>query len=151
MNPSTKDYPKINQIMRNLESAFLLTNHQDSRYNDWKFKYVLICPRKSSQGKEYNAVLDSIEEYVSEYKEIIEKDYKSSINKGCYPNYFELFERQIHDCIYKIYWDELGKILHDKDKNFFSNYFNRLKEACLREENIENIKERFRDVGINIG
>jgi len=145
ISQTTKNYTYINQIMRNLESAFLLTNHQDSRYKDWKFKYVMICPRKTIQYKltYYTYVLDAIEEHISLYKEIIEKEYKSSINKGCYSKYFELFTRQIPDCIYKIYWDDLGKVLKDKDKNFFRDYFNRLKEAGLEQEDIENIKKRF--------
>lgn len=150
---TTKDFPYVNQIMRNLESAFLLTNHQGSLYKNWRFKYVFICPRKTYRYKlkYYPYVLDYIEESISLYKEILDKEYKPSINKECYSKYFELFAGQSPKHISQIYWDELGKILHDKDKNFFSNYFNRLKEACLREENIENIKERFRDVGINIG
>lgn len=149
---TTKKYSYINQIMRNLESAFLLTNHQDSHYKDWKFKYVMICPRKTIQYKltYYTYVLESIEENISLYKEIIEKEYKSSINKGCYPEYFESFTKQIPDCIYKIYWDELGDVLEAKDKNFFLNYFNRLKEADLEKGGIENINERFRAVGIDV-
>lgn len=148
---TTKEYAYINQIMRNLESAFLLTNHQDSLYKGWKFKYVVISPRKTGQYKYYSEVLGDIEKSISHYKEIIEKEYKYSINKECYSKYFELFARQIpKKGIFNVYWDELGGILHDKDRDFFSNYFNRLKEAGLREENIKNIKKRFRDVGINI-
>lgn len=152
ISQTTKEYPYINQIMRNLESAFLLTNHQDSLYKGWKFKYVIICPRKTIQYKltYYTYVLDCIEENILLYKEIIEKEYKSSINKGCSPKYFESFVRQIPECIYKIYWDELGKVLKDKEKNFFFNYFNRLKEASLKKEDVENINKRFREVGINV-
>jgi len=74
ITPTTKDVPYVNQIMRNLESAFLLTNHQDSLYNGWKFKYVFICPRKTYQYKlkYYSYVLDHIEETISIYKEILE-------------------------------------------------------------------------------
>ncbi|MEA2075050.1 MAG: hypothetical protein U9O85_04890 [Euryarchaeota archaeon] len=151
VTPTTKDYPFINQIMRNLESAFLLTNHQDSLYKDWKFKYALICPREIYRYKlkYYPYVFDHIKESIDIYNEILEKEYKSSINKACYPKYFESFAAQIPECVFQIYWDELGTILQKKDKNFFPNYFNCLKETGLKKENIENIKRRLRDVGIN--
>ena len=116
--PTTKDYLFIDQIMRNLESAFLLTNHQDSLYKDWKFKYVVICPRKTYQDKltQYCYILDSIKENISHYKEDITKKYKSSISKGCYQKYFELFEGDSPGRIFIIFGMNLGRDYMTKTK-----------------------------------
>ncbi|MDD2666153.1 MAG: hypothetical protein PHD13_07135 [Methanocellales archaeon] len=151
ISQNTKKYPYINQIMRNLESAFLLTNHRNSLYKDWKFRYVFICPRKIDQYRltRYSWVLNSIEKSISIFREIINNEYESSINKECYSE-FELFARQIPSCIIKVYWDDIGNILESKDRKFFNNYLDRLEGAGLEEEKIENIKERFRKVGMNV-
>lgn len=147
----TKKYP-VSQIIRNLESAFLLTNNQDSLYNNWDFKYVFICPRRIYHDKltlySSSLEIDDIKKNISYHKEIIEKNYKSFINKNCYQNYYE-FEKETPKRIYKIFWDELGNILQTKHPDFFQNYFNNLSKAGLV-EHVENIKERFSIAGIKL-
>ncbi len=152
LSQNTKKYSYVNQVIRNLEAAYLLTNHKNSLYKDWSFKYVLICPRKAHQYKLtcYSHVLDAIEDHISIYKEVIENEYKSRINPASYPKYFEAFEREVPNCVSRIYWDELGEILKMRNQNFFIDYFERLEDAEFDEKNIDGVKQRFVDVGLNI-
>lgn len=140
----TIKYPYINQIMRNLESAFFLTNHQDSLYKDWTFKYVVICSRKNDQYKLklYSYILKSIEDSLTIFKNILENEYKSSIRNI---EYFEKFEKEIPGSIVKIYWDELGDVLQSNQEDFFINYYNSL-EGEIKEIQ----KKKFENIGIDI-
>jgi len=42
---ATQKFWYVNQIMRNLEGGFWLTTHEQSRYREWNFHYVLVCPQ----------------------------------------------------------------------------------------------------------
>ena len=151
ITPYTKGYPFLSQMMRGLESAFLLTHHQNSLYNGWKYKYVIICPRKIVNGKvmQYQQYLNAIDESIFHYKADMRKNYERA-NKKIYQSYFGLFEELTPKSICSIYWDELGETLESEYPGFFSDYFDKLKKARLKKESIENIRSRFKTAGINV-
>lgn len=132
---------ETNQIIRNLESAFLLTHHPDSLYKGWDYKYVFLCPRQT-EVKLYSDVLGLIKKEISIYQQKITSEYKCSINHRCY-GLFEEFELGVSKRIFRIYWDEFGDTLKDSDPGFFQSYFDNLEE-----EQIKGIKERFGRAGI---
>ncbi len=153
-----KGHPYVNQMFRNLESAFLLTHHPDSVYRDWQFKYVLICPNKMDEYRQkyYSYAFDYIEETIRAYKRVIDNEYdKSSINKVYY-DLFDRFEAEVPNRVLKIYWNELGNALQNKNSSFFQNYLDRLKEAKRSDSgskeigDIEAIEERLKNAGIVI-
>ncbi|MEA2052138.1 MAG: hypothetical protein U9O90_04860 [Euryarchaeota archaeon] len=143
---NTSKYP-IDQISRNLESAFLLTNHKDSLYLDWDFIYLFISPSIKSQSGTKN-----YERIINKFKEgdcnSIESPYNNANNSYRRDNneYFDTFCKNIGKHIVRIYWDQLGEILNDEQPNFFAKYFER-----LGKENNEwktMIEDKFREAGL---
>jgi hypothetical protein len=151
ISKTTRGYPYINQLMRNLESMFLLTTHENSIYKNWNFKYVFICPRKSIHYKStyYAYVLEFITEQLSMFKEILKNE--SQVNENNFETYFESFEKDISNHIFTIYWDTFGKIIQKNNSSFFNTYFNNLcKSGFLQTNQIKSIRERFLIAGIEI-
>jgi len=143
-NPNKKTNNIPHQIIRNLESAYLLTNHEDSLYDEWDFIYVFISPSKIKYSDKYYSILDNAGIV---YEEILEEMKKSS----SYYKYFESFKNDISKHIIKKHWNDVGKVLKKNNPNFFNDYFNNLKNSgIIGEKQIENIRERFRIAEIEL-
>lgn len=143
---NTSTYP-IDQISRNLESAFLLTNHKDSRYLDWDFIYLFISPSIKSQSGTKN-----YERIINKFKDgdcnSIESPYNNANSSYRRDNneYFDAFCKNIGKHIVRRSWNQLGEILKDEQPNFFEKYFERLgKENNEWKTMTEN---KFREAGL---
>ncbi len=149
---NSENYPRVNQIMKGLESAFLLTNHKKSPYSDWDFRYVLICPKVLNQYglTAYQNILDDLGEDLVKYNDLLNKRFHSSLNEETYPEYFGQFLSQAPDKVSKIHWAELGKILKEDDDLFFSKYFEGLEERGFSDRKVNNIRKKFKAAGIKI-
>lgn len=132
------------QIIRNLESAYLLTNHEKSRYNDWDFIYVFISPKDIKDINKYYSMLDNAG---AQYEDLLEEMQKSS----CFEKYFLSFKKDISKHILKMNWNEVGNVLKKNNPKFFIDYFNNLKgEVVIGEEQIEIIRKRLEIAGIKL-
>lgn len=147
VSETTTEYP-INQICRNLESAFLLTNHGDSLYRDWDFAYLFISPSEkyNFRTKNYETYLNifqngEIEPIESLYTNKATKSYRKDNNE-----YFDSFCGNISKHIYRFYWDQLGNILNNERPKFFENYFRQLSKKNIKWSS--TIKEKFQKVGL---
>jgi len=130
------------QIIRNLESAYLLTNHEKSVYKEWDFIYVFISPKDIKDRKKYYSMLDNVG---SEYEDILDEMQKSS----SFESYFLSFKNDISKHIIKKNWNEVGEVLKNENQNFFKNYFSNLEnERSFGKEQIEIIRKRFEIAGI---
>lgn len=137
----------IDQISRNLESAFLLTNHKNSRYLDWDFIYLFISPSIKSQSGTKN-----YERIINKFKDgdcnSIESPYNNANSSYRRDNneYFDTFCKKIGKHIVRRSWNQLGEILKDEQPNFFEKYFERLdKENTEWKTMTEN---KFREAGL---
>ncbi len=121
VSTKSQNYSRINQMMKGLEAAHLITEYQKSPYQDWDFRYVIICPKLLDDYRltRYNKTADSIRKYLVKYNDLLNKRYKDSVNKKCYPDLFESFIKETPEKISKLYWKDLGRLLMDENKNFF--------------------------------
>jgi len=148
---NTKKYIYINQIIRNLESIFLLTNHKDSLYKNWNSNYVFICPEKvlRYKSKFYSYVLNDIDNQISIYSEILQNEYQNNRNEEAD---FTSFSKKINDGEFIITktWNELGELLKKDDKHFFKKYLENLRTLPkgFTNEQIEVLKKRLLTAGI---
>ncbi len=116
----TTNHPYVNQIIRNLEAGYWLTNCDGSLFSGWTFEYVFICPKNAMEYKatHYSHILtdkknpcvktalDNYEDYLKEKKPKYEKnDFK------CFRDHFTDNKR-----ITVSYWCDLTKLLSDRDK-----------------------------------
>jgi len=143
---NTSTYP-IDQISRNLESAFLLTNHKDSRYLDWDFIYLFISPSIKSQSGTKN-----YERIINKFKDgdcnSIESPYNNANSSYRRDNneYFDTFCKNIGKHIDRRSWNQLGEILKDEQPNFFEKYFEQLGKENNELKTL--IKHKFREAGL---
>ncbi len=152
ISTSTARYPKVNQIIKGLESAYLLTNHKDSLYEGWDFRYVITCPRVINEYNMtyYNYITKYIGKNLVEYNDLINKEYPEDINESCYPKYFGGFLKEVRDKISMVYWDEITKYLFDQDDNFFMNYLKRVEKNLDEKEKFKAIKTRFKRANLKL-
>ncbi len=149
---NSENYPRVDQIMKGLESAYLLTNHEKSPYSDWDFRYVLICPKVLNQYglTAYQNILDNLGEDLVEYNDLLNKRFHSSLNEETYPEYFGQFLNQAPEKISKLHWKELGDVINKDDECFFSRYFQKLEEKGFSGRKVDNIRKKFKKAGIKI-
>lgn len=142
---------RLDQVVKGLESAFLLTNHEKSRYSDWDFRYVLICPRLLDQYAltGYHHVLENVEKYIARYNDLLNRKKSSSVNEETYPEYFGKFVKEAPQKLSKVYWNDMGKVLNNDRKNFFSDYFERLERSELSERKVKSVRKRLKRAGIS--
>lgn len=147
---STSRYPKVNQIIKGLESAYLLTNHEESLYNGWDFRYVLTCPRIINEYNltYYKSIIKYIGKNLAKYNDIINTDYYDCTNDSCYPQYFGQFVKEVREKISMIYWDELADLLSEHDENFFGSYLKRIENKIKDRRKVKAIRNRFKKVNI---
>ncbi len=149
---STKKYPKINQIIKGLESAFLLTNHEDSLYDGWDFRYILNCPRVINEYDltYYNYINKYTGKNLVKYNDLINKEYPCRINESCYPQYFGGFVKEVRDKISMIYWDDLAEILCEEKEDFFVKYLDEIEDEIDGRRKYKAIKNRFKSANIDV-
>ncbi len=141
---------RLNQVVKGLESAFLLTNHEKSLYSDWDFRYVLICPRVLDQYAltGYHHVLENVEKYMARYNDLLNRKKSSSVNYETYPEYFGKFVKEAPQRISKLYWDWIGEVLESRDERFFSSYVEKLKDSNLSDRKVTNVRTRLKKAGM---
>jgi len=150
LSTNSLNYPRIDQMMKGLEAAHLLTENEMSPYNDWDFNYILICPKllHDYELTRYNKKADSIGKHLVEYNDLLNDRYNDSINKRCYPENFESFIQKTPGRVFTLHWKDLGEALLQANSDFFSNYFSRLEETCFDEKRLRGIRKKFREAGI---
>jgi len=146
-----KNYSRVNQMIKGLEAAHLLTEYEKSPYHNWDFRYVIICPKLLDDYDitRYNKTADSIGEYLVKYNDLLNDRYKDCVNKECYPELFKSFIKETPDKISKLYWKDLGRLLKDENHHFFADYFMKLKGAGFGKNRLEGLKKKFKEAGIN--
>ncbi len=144
----SKRYEKMDQIIRGLESAFLLTNCEKSPYHDWDFHYVLVCPRILCQYDltNYKREIERIEEKLVRYNDLLNRRFSESINEECYPSYFGEFIKKVPERTSYLHWDELGDVI-SRGTSFFNDYFNELSRE-FPSEKVKNIENKLTKAGI---
>ncbi|MFP4185115.1 MAG: hypothetical protein ACLFSM_02780 [Thermoplasmata archaeon] len=148
---SSEKYDHLDQMMKGLEGAHLITEKEGSPYNDWDYEYVLICPKLLDDYDltRYNRKVKNIGRSLVRYNDLLNNRSSDSINDECYPQNFGSFIKKVPERIHKLYWKDLGKALVDSDRRFFIDYFNRLDE-CFDIKKSEGVKKRFREVGLRV-
>jgi len=136
---------KPNQVLRNLESAYLLTKNPKSLYFGWNFVYLFISPEEFNGKNEYFTMLDNAPIY---YQDLL-NNMKKSAN---YDKFFSSFRNNISSHIIIKNWNELGELLKKDDKNFFKNYLNNLRTLPedITNEQIKVITNRLLTAGIKL-
>jgi len=148
---NSRNYSHINQMMKGLEAAHLITEYKKSPYQDWDFRYVIICPKLLDDYHltRYNKTADSIGKYLVKYNDLLNDRYKGCVNEECYPDLFESFIKEIPEKISKIYWKDLGELLKKKNQHFFKDYFEELKIAGFDKNRVKGLKKKFKEAGIH--
>jgi len=149
---SSKDHSYLDQMMRGLETAHLLTEKEDSPYTGWDFDYVLLCPELlDSYGlTRYNRKVDSIGRCLVEYNDLLNERPRDEINQNCYPDDFGSFVKRASERINRIYWKDLASAITNRKDDFFSDYFRRLEKVGIMDDDIKNIRRKFRLAGIRV-
>ncbi|MFW5927711.1 MAG: hypothetical protein ACOCSL_00815 [Thermoplasmatota archaeon] len=149
---TTTNYPQVNQILRGLESAYLLTNHEDSLYDGWDFRYVVICPRVINEYNltYYNYIANNTGKNLMKYNDLINRDFSDCVNESCYPKYFGEFVKEVRDKISMIYWDELTHYLLKRNDNFFVKYFKKMENAIGDRGKVKAVKNRLKKANVKI-
>ncbi|MEF8835388.1 MAG: hypothetical protein V5A76_04455 [Candidatus Thermoplasmatota archaeon] len=149
---SSKNYDYLDQMMKGLEGAHLLTEKKESPYSEWNFEYVLICPKLLDDYglTRYSKKQEEIGKSLRKYNDLLNSRYSDSINERCYPEHFADFIKKVPKRIHKLYWKDLGDALLENDSNFFINYFTQLEDADFPKERVKGIRKKFREAGIRV-
>jgi len=147
----SQNYSRINQMIKGLEAAHLITEYEKSPYQDWDFRYVIICPKLLDDYSltRYNKTADTIGKYLADYNDLLNDRYHDSMNDECYPKLFESFIKETPEKISKLYWKDLGKSLKDENQNFFADYFRELDRAGFDKNKVKGLKKKFKGAGIH--
>ncbi len=151
ISTTTKHFPKIGQMIRGLETAFLTTNHHNSRYSDWDFTYIMLGQKLLDDYSltKYNNKLDDLGSMLVKYNDRLNKKYRSSTNEDCYPHYFGKFIKKVPKRVKKLYWKDLGNIIKKQEPRFFSDYFKKLEEGSFDKRTVNRFKLKLREAGIH--
>ena len=147
---NTQNYQYLNQLIKGLESAHLLTEKEESPFSDWDFNYVLICPKILDDYSltRYNKETDNIGKAIVEYNDLLNGKYSDSINDDCYPKYFGSFVKRAPERIRKIYWEDLANALLKENRDFFYDYFEQLENMEFDQKHLKVIRQKFSEAGI---
>ncbi len=147
---NTQNYPYLDQLIKGLESAHLLTEKEESPFSGWDFNYVLICPKILDDYSltRYNKETDNIGKAIVEYNDLLNGKYSDSINDECYPKHFGSFVKRAPETLKKLYWEDLADALLEENSDFFYDYFEKLEDMDLDKKYLKGIRQRFREAGI---
>jgi len=150
VSTKSQNYSRINQMIKGLEAAHLITEYEKSPYQDWDFRYVIICPKLLDDYglTRYNKTADSIGKYLVKYNDLLNNRYNGSVNHECYPELFESFIKETPEKISKLYWKDLGELLMDENQHFFADYFRELRKADFDPNRIAHLKKKLKGAGI---
>lgn len=149
----TKDYPDVPQPVRNVEAAFFITKLKESKYKDWDFRYMLICPKSENgagseiekffgNGKEgHGQVLRQYtEKYLDKKDPAVLRD-----QLGLYLEDWKNLQDELDEKLLVVTWDDLLaelKATHDFDPK---SYFHKIANIpVLGDKLCEATKERWR-------
>lgn len=122
----TKGFRFVNQVMRNLEAGYWLTQHPQSLYRNWQFHYVFICPRLDFEMKTalYAWILAdeaSRLEAADKYRDVLAY-HGADIDQ----QHFDAFRKMVRDRVAVLHWGQLADVLRVHQANFFLTYFQAL-------------------------
>lgn len=154
----TTAYPYVNQIVRNLEAAFLLTNHDDSQYKGWDFRYLLVCPRKPLQYRAtyYACVLGTtplpagkVGELLDCYRSLLTTEYAGKQSPE-FAAYFDAFRREAPSRVAVTDWTTVGdELKRQHGVSFFQEYLTKLAQpGGLQSDQLLAIRSRMLDAAL---
>ncbi len=151
VSTNSQNHSRVNQMMKGLEAAHLITEYERSPYQNWDFRYVIICPKLLDDYHltRYNKTADSFGKYLVKYNDLLNDRYKDRVNEECYPDLFESFIKETPEKISKIYWKDLGDLLMNEKQHFFKDYFEELKRMGFDKNRVEGLKKKFKEAGIH--
>lgn len=129
----TKHYWFINQVIRNLEAAYMLTHHVCSEWKDWDYRYILLCPRRNYELKTrlYSYYLTELQtntlEVMLRYRQLGCSYIDSKLEKQ-----FRNFQDSIHSRINVVYWDQLYNAYSNTYPGCLIKYLNLLEATDLQ-------------------
>ncbi len=128
----TKEYPYVNQIMRNLEAGYWLTHHEQSMYREWDFHYVFVCPKLDFDlmSTYYSWVLTHQSEAIDNYSKVLDLYRSRRRVSASYDGFKEWAMRHLH----WTYWSTLAGVLTARAPDYFSAYIQRLAEPGVSPE-----------------
>jgi hypothetical protein len=147
----TAFYMHVNQIMRNLEAGFWLTNHPGSQYAGWEFHYVFICPQEALdyQTTFYSYVLNGIDCALANYKRLLERKLRRLVRDNALDRWPE-FENAARDGRTLLTWRTISNVLTEQKVDFWQQYSERLAGfgPDFRQATIERLDAAGIDHGI---
>ena len=151
---STTAFPLVNQLVRNLESAYLLTHHDDSLYKGWDFHYIFVCPRTAMEYKTtyYAYALgnrgDNVSESIRCYGRLLEKEYQDRRSGAVYEKHFEEFENITPERVHVLYWDECAAQCVERNCQFWTEYLSAIERLgpTIRKA----VEDRLKVAGIRL-
>jgi hypothetical protein len=147
----TTHFPFVNQIVRNLETAYFLTNDPASGYHGWDYRYVFVAPRRSFDRRLtlYSWVVGHIEEQIDVYGRVLDE-------LRCAPDSPVIEDRLVALADFRARsaanlrratWDELTAVLGPELLSAAS-YFGSLGAPGLPDEAMKAIRQRLASAGI---
>ena len=128
----TTNHSYVNQIIRNLEAGYWLTNCGSSLFSDpdsdskWTFEYVFICPKNAMEYKatHYSHILTDkekpcVQTALDNYKNYLcaKKLLDKKVDKTHFERFNEHFTNTKNNHITVHYWSELTEELHNRVSN----------------------------------
>jgi hypothetical protein len=144
---TTVDFPWLNQVMRNLAAAYLLTEHEDSLYNDWDFRYIIVLPEKDlAYISSYCAsMLNSLEAHVDAFRHVITQEYADQLDNDTI-GYLDPFMADAPSRISTVTWAKLADAITAERPAFFIDYLQHIGE--IGTDAARAVRDRFALAGI---
>lgn len=145
MGKDVKGDIKIPQIVRALESAYLFTHHDDSKFHNWSYDYLVICPRYKYEDEptDYSRLIHEIKKPNSD---MLRKKYVNHSVDLKKTDLFEDFLLTAPKHLYVLFWDKLYDIFEDMTPGFLTDYMKNLKD--IKHSAYDGCSQRFKKARI---
>ncbi|NUQ61181.1 MAG: hypothetical protein HUU20_01760 [Pirellulales bacterium] len=148
---STQHYPYVNQLMRGLETGYLLTR-TSSVYQDWDFQYVFVCPDVcyTYYTTYYAHLLRNLQNQLESYRGLLRNYYTQNLNMHRFDSYFEDFKRTVPSRVTVWNWKDLA-CEAQADEFSFEKYWAALGPFGGRTHDlIAATRERMKYAGVDV-
>ena len=155
----------MNQAVRSLEAAYWLTNHPQSKYLGWTFRFVLVCPRVLFKHKlrfcSYAfQTRESVEAMLNGYRELLLEKHADDLRLTGdeFTSAFNAFTQAASEAVRVVHWDAFADVIAAASPGFWAGYFSRLEDVYGQTRSPEQarrvvaaIRSRLAAAGVSTG
>lgn len=148
MGLSLEHWPFVNQFVRALESAYLLTRLEGSPYHGWDFRYIVVSPEDVFRERmtHYAHAIDDPTDHLRRHRRFIEHRYRHLIieeRMAAYDDFVSVASQRVGH----LSWDTMMRAV---PRFGFARYREELLTAGFAADKVQRILDRFRIADVTV-